>query len=96
MKFQHEHPTGSLNVLDWWRLHQTDYPILSIMARCVYSTKPASASNERDFSFAGYLDDPLRSNLNTDTFRDLVYVKSYHRPPMVEFLDFIRSESQQN
>lgn len=60
LKSEDETPT---NCLDWWRDHAAELPLLSSLARSVFSIQAASAEAERLFSLAGLVMTLLRNRL---------------------------------
>lgn len=70
-KYQEETDSGGLSVLEWWRVNEVRYPLLSKVA-CQYLCIPASsATSERAFSAAGLIVTPLRNGLDEKTSRSL-------------------------
>ena len=58
----------------WWKLHESTYPHLAMMARQFLLGCPAtSASVERIFSVAGQLFDDLRRNLDDGRLEEMMW-----------------------
>ena len=76
-RWENERSAPCKDILLYWLSKRDEYPFLSSIARLVFACKPASASNECDFTFAGYFDDPLRSSMGIEHFINLVFLKSY-------------------
>ena len=66
------------DILDFWRMHEKEYPHLAKMARqflgCPPTVCPASsASVERIFSVAGQFFDDLRRQLDDEKLEELMW-----------------------
>jgi hypothetical protein len=48
-----EVPWGSTTALSWWKIHESDYPILSRIAAQYLAIPASQACTERSFSLAG-------------------------------------------
>lgn len=51
------------NVLDWWKIHATEFPHLARIARRKLCQPASSATSERSFSAANLIVTPLRNRL---------------------------------
>ena len=58
-RWEKEQSDSCKDILAYWLSKRVEFPFLSSIARLIFSCKPSSASNERDFSFAVFFDDPL-------------------------------------
>lgn len=65
----------SNSLLDWWRLNEGTYPILSRVARALLCIPVADAEVERVFSAAGLIVTKRRNRLKSDTISKLLFVK---------------------
>jgi len=63
------------NVLAWWQTHKQTYPVLSILARDVFTVPVSTTSSESAFSLAGRILDERRACLTPDMVRTLMMVK---------------------
>ena len=63
-----EHDTD-LDVLAWWRLNKTQFPILSKMARQFLAAPATSAGPERLFRLAGRMHDDMKKATSEGTMQ---------------------------
>lgn len=61
-----ENPGINCDVLKWWQEHEKELPLLSRLARSILAIPASSAATESNFSTAGYVLSPRRSQLNQD------------------------------
>ena len=71
--------SDDITILQWWMLHQTEYPALSVIARRVFCVMATSAPSERNFSLAGIVVSERRSALNPSSVNDILVVNSAKR-----------------
>ena len=64
-----------IDILDWWKLMKTQYPILSKFARKYLCIPASSASSERAFSTAGNVVTCRRTTLAVDNVEKIVFIK---------------------
>ena len=64
------------DLLGFWRAHNHDFPLLSILARAVLCIPATSASSERAFSSAGRVLEARRNRLNPDTVDAILFLHS--------------------
>ena len=67
-------PDMKSNPLDWWKAHQTQFPILSNLAKKYLSICATSCPSERVFSAGGNVVTPYRSHLKPDKVDKLVFL----------------------
>lgn len=67
-------PDMKSNPLDWWKVHQTQFPILSTLAKKYLSVCATSCASERVFSAGGNIVTPYRSCLKPDKVDKLVFL----------------------
>ena len=60
----------------WWKMHETQFPLLSHMARIVFAVPAASSKSERVFSVAGNTVTPKRACLAPNKVEHLVTIKT--------------------
>ena len=63
------------DILQWWSMHEKDYPVLASMARCYLAVPATSAPSERVFSQASHLITPERHSLGKDSIRACTSLK---------------------
>jgi hypothetical protein len=63
--------------LVWWRVHETEYPILSRIARDYLVIQSTSVPAEEAFSIAGLTINKLRNKLLPDTARAIICLKNW-------------------
>jgi hypothetical protein len=56
--------TKDFDILDWWKIHTSDYPILAEIARDVLAIPISSVAFESTFSTSGHVLDFFRSSLS--------------------------------
>jgi len=64
------------NPLDWWRLHESTFPTLAILAKKYLCIPATSAPVERLFSRAGLKIAEKRNRLNEDVAADLIFLNA--------------------
>ena len=82
---------GSFDILDWWKLNASNYPILSKMARGILTILISIVDFEFTFSTSGHILDAFRSSLSPKTVETLVctqnWLKKYHTINLQEILE---------
>lgn len=63
--------------LAFWRTHQENYPILSQVARRLFSYQATSVPSERLFSSAGYCIWDRRTSLNPDKIDMMMVINQF-------------------
>ena len=58
---------GSSDILDWWKLNASNYPILSKMATDILAIPISTVASESDFSTSRRILDIFRSSLSPKT-----------------------------
>uniref|UniRef100_A0A0A9CXS6 BED-type domain-containing protein n=1 Tax=Arundo donax TaxID=35708 RepID=A0A0A9CXS6_ARUDO len=69
----------NFDILQWWKLHEINYPILAKMAKDVLSVPISTVSSESSFSAGGRVVDDYRSSLLPSTVQALVCTSSWIR-----------------
>jgi hypothetical protein len=67
--------TSDICALEFWKSHQSQFPVLAKLAKKYLSVQASSAAVERMFSIAGHIFAPKRRKLKTTIYSHLVYVK---------------------
>ena len=84
---------GSSDILDWWKLNASNYPILSKMARDILTIPISTVISESAFSTSGRILDAFRSSLSPKTVEALVcsqnWLKKNHTINLQEILEEI-------
>ena len=70
-------PSLDIMPLEWWKIHSSEYPILSQMAKDYLTIMSTSVPCEQLFSIAGKQITPTRNRLNSDTTRACLCLKSW-------------------
>ena len=65
------------NILEYWKVQRTEFPLLSKMAMDILPAQAASVAVERDFSQAGRVVAPARSSLQPKTITASMCCKSW-------------------
>ena len=63
------------DVLNWWREHENQLPILASIVRKYMCIQASSSSSERTFSSSGNIVTPRRNKLDPENVNMLVYLK---------------------
>ena len=69
-------PSNCQNVLKWWAENSEIFPNLAVIARNALSVMSTSAASERNFRLAGHLVSERRTNLNSTTVNDVLFINS--------------------
>ena len=82
---------GSSDILDWWKLNASNYPILSKMERDILAILISTTASESAFSTSGRILDAFRSSLSPKTVETLVcsqnWFKKYHTINLQEIIE---------
>ena len=82
---------GSFDILDWWKLNASNYPIISKMTRDILTIPISTVAFESAFSTSGRILDAFRSSLSPKTVEALVcsqnWLKKYHTINLQEILE---------
>lgn len=68
---------GSFDLLQWWRQNESQYPVLSKVARDVLTPPASTVASESAFSIGGRVMSDERCKLNADIFESLMCVKDW-------------------
>ena len=68
-------PSINCDVLEWWKAHEKEFPLLSQAARKIMSLQPTSCSSERLFSTGGKTVSSQRTKLDSENVHMLVFCK---------------------
>jgi hypothetical protein len=63
------------NILNWWHQHKLTYPVLSTLAKDVFSVLVSTISSEATFSTTGRIIEERRRRLNPETVEALTCIK---------------------
>ncbi|KAL5803220.1 hypothetical protein ACOSQ4_031525 [Xanthoceras sorbifolium] len=55
------------NILHWWREHETNFPILALIAKQIFGTPVSTVAVEQEFSAGGNVLDERRALLSPDS-----------------------------
>ncbi|KAF7152365.1 hypothetical protein RHSIM_Rhsim01G0167900 [Rhododendron simsii] len=76
-----EDDCDNFDVLRWWKLNSSKYPIVSQMARDVLAIPVSTVASESAFSTGGRVIDPYRSSLSPKTMEALICTQQWIRKP---------------
>ena len=65
------------NILNWWHRHKLTYPVLSTLAKDVFSVPVSTISSEATFSTTGRIIEERRRRLNPETVEALTCIKDW-------------------
>ena len=68
---------SSVDVLQWWKIREIEFPILSKVVRNHYCISATSTSVERIFSTSGRIYDDQRANLSPDVVNKFIYLNNW-------------------
>ncbi|KAL5860997.1 hypothetical protein ACOSQ4_002293 [Xanthoceras sorbifolium] len=69
--------TPDFNVLQWWREHEINFPILAIIAKQIFGTPVSTVAVEQEFSACGNVLDERRALLSPDSIQIHVCVDDW-------------------
>ncbi|KAL5790520.1 hypothetical protein ACOSQ2_005408 [Xanthoceras sorbifolium] len=69
--------TLDFNILQWWREHATNFPILAIIAKQNFGTSVSTVAVEQEFSAGGNVLDERRALLSPDSIQIQVCVDDW-------------------
>jgi hypothetical protein len=81
---QIEHPPRDYDILEWWKNHAPQFPMLSEFARKILCIPAASTSSERVFSQTGNIVSFKRTKLQPSHVEQLIFVKKNFEKVNVE------------
>ena len=61
--------------LNWWKMHESEFPLLSKCAKYILAIPASSATSERIFSAGGLTVTNLRSSLDESKVEDILNVR---------------------
>jgi len=67
------------DILQWWRIHSTKYPVVSRMARDVLAAPASTVASESAFSTSGRIVSDYRSRLTSKRVQALVCLQDWLR-----------------
>jgi len=73
------------NILAWWKISSSKYPIVSKIARDVLSIPISTVASESAFSTGGRILDSYRSSLSPKTVEALICTQQWIRSPSKEY-----------
>jgi hypothetical protein len=82
----------SFDILNWWKVNSTKFPILSEIARDVLAIPVSTVASESAFSTGGRVLDPFRSSLAPKTVEALVCVQNWLKSSPVNLRDTFLSK----
>lgn len=68
--------TDADNILQWWRNHEKDFPLLHQLGRKILCVPASSASSERAFSSANRVLEDRRTNLKSENVDSILFLHS--------------------
>ncbi|XP_058202990.1 zinc finger BED domain-containing protein DAYSLEEPER-like [Rhododendron vialii] len=76
-----EDDSDNFDVLSWWKLNSSKYPIVSQMVQDVLAIPVSTVAYESAFSMSGRVIDPYRSSLSPKTVEALICTQQWLRKP---------------
>ena len=70
-------PFEEIDVLQWWKQHEKDFPVLSKFARDVLTIPVSTISSESAFSLSGRILDNRRMSLTPEMVEALTCLKDW-------------------
>jgi len=83
----------SFDILHWWKMHASKYPILASMARDVLAVTASTVAAESAFSTGGGIVTDHRTRLSSNTVEALICFQNWLREAGASYLDIIRIDS---
>ncbi|CAN6170815.1 unnamed protein product [Urochloa humidicola] len=81
------------DILYWWRMHASQYPIVSRMARDVLAAPASTVASESAFSTSGRIINDHRTRLSGNTIEALICFQDWLREAGSSYLDIINISS---
>jgi hypothetical protein len=82
-----EKSNENFDILNWWKVNSTKFPVLSHIARIVLTIPITTVASESAFSTGGRVLDPFRSSLATITVEALVCTQNWLRSKLINGYD---------
>lgn len=76
---ENEEHTSKFNIMDWWKVNSTRFPILWCLARDVLAIPISTVASESAFSTSGRILDDFRSSLTPFMVEALVCTQDWMR-----------------
>jgi hypothetical protein len=73
--YNSQNPPLTVDVLNWWKEHEREYPLMSKAAKKILCIQPTSCSSERTFSTGGKTVTQYRTKLDSENVHMIVYCK---------------------
>jgi len=70
---------SQFDILNWWKVNSTKFPILALMARDVLAIPISTVASESAFSTGGRVIDTYRSSLTPNTVEALICAQNWFR-----------------
>ena len=78
MAFLTSKEIDSFDILSWWKLHQRNFPVLSIMARNLLTPSASTVVSESAFSAGSRVLTEKRTRLNEESLESLICLKDWN------------------
>jgi hypothetical protein len=78
-----EDPPDAQDPLDWWRLHQDEYPVLKHLAFTSLAAPASTAADERLFSIAGNVVNEERPHTKQQLAESVQCLRSWHAEALI-------------
>jgi hypothetical protein len=82
-----EKPNENFDILNWWKVNSTKFPVLAQIARIVLAIPITTVASESAFSTGGRVLDPFRSSLAPITVEALVCTQNWLRSKPINGYD---------
>jgi hypothetical protein len=76
-------PPEGQDPLDWWRLHQNDYPVLKHLAFALLAAPASTSADERLFSRAGNVVNEQRPHTQQQLAEHVQCLRSWHAEGLI-------------
>jgi len=93
LKYYAEPAPADDNVLAWWKLRATQFPIVSKLARKYLGVPSSSASVERLFSLAGNVISDERSSFDSHNAEALIFLRASWMP-MLDYMEKVENRGK--
>jgi hypothetical protein len=91
-----EKPNENFDILNWWKVNSTKFPILAQIARIVLIIFITTVASESAFSTGGHVLDPFRSSLAPIMVEALVCAQNWLRSKPINGYDTKMVEVPEN
>jgi hypothetical protein len=84
-----EKPNAHIDILSWWKVNATKFPILARIARDVLAIPITAVAFESAFNIGGRVLDPFRSSLAPKTMEAIICAQNWLKPSPINLSQYL-------